>query len=695
MGIPNEELEYLSFAKEKIEKELTALNAGQDAIQNELFEKRKYLWTEIMGTRSASDRYEEAAQKSEIVEEEKKLKSAAMQLEALRKLRKTPYFARVDFKEDGFPAEKVYIGHSGLTDMERYEQIICDWRSDIASIYYNYEPGPASYSCDMGDIDGEMTLKRQFQIENGEMLGCFDTELSIEDHFLQKILSAHAGESMKTIVDSIQGKQNEIIRETDSAIVMINGCAGSGKTSIALHRIAYLLYRSRKTLKATDCIIFSPNTLFEDYISSVLPDLGEESVWQTTFADFANEIFGAEYEVSSYIETLADGKGNAIAQKSDEEFSGKLRNAAKCFEETVDFCDLFVEGMLIISKDEQKELFNKFRKSMNYTQSCNRLLKYSMDKIFRERKEIRRKIAERLVEEKGMRYFMSERELKTNARLEEIYQVKRWHEIFTAQHVPNVYDLYAEILTSEFGEDARKQYEADLAEKKISFEDSTALLYLMKLFGQISSHEKMRQVIIDEAQDYTDLQYLLLLEIYPYAHFTVLGDNAQSLSGHGRFWESISKSTNRGCKQFELDVNYRSSKEIVDFTNKIVGKELCRAIERSAGEVLCKEIAQNELSRELNAYLDEGSDGELAAVVCATNEEAREIFKALGREDCCLIEHEFASRNRRICILPVYLAKGLEFDRVAVVNTNGELSGNGLYVACTRALHKLAVFDVR
>ena len=695
MEIPKEELEYLAFAKQKIAEELAERNAGQEEIQKDLYEKRKYLWEELVGNdRAAQDRYEEASQKSEIKAGEKMLGEANLQIIRLKRLQKTPYFARIDFKEEGFPEESFYIGKFGLTDRKHYEQIICDWRSDIASIYYNYEPGPAEYTCEMGTIDGNLTRKRQFQIERGELIGCFDSTISIEDYFLQKILSAHAGSGMKTIVDSIQQQQNEIIRENDSAIVLINGCAGSGKTSIALHRIAYQLYRSRKTLKASDCMIFSPNNLFEDYIASVLPDLGEDNVWQTTFADFASSIFGANFDVRSYIETLAEGSERLMEAKGSREFAAKLRAVCETFEAQNAFDDFSMEGILILSGKRQDELFAGFRKSMNYTQSCNRLKKYALEQAFQVRKELRQKISDRLVAEKGVGYFLSEKEQMAEARLQAIQMSNAWGQRYDAKHVPDAAKLYAELLEAEFGAEERKRFEKDYRDRVILFEDSTALLYLMRQFGQLATQEKMRQIVVDEAQDYTELQYILMLELYPYAHFTILGDRAQTLAGNGCFWESVAAATKRSCRKFELDVNYRSSKEIVEFTNRMAGEELCRAIDRSGGPVRHETVTEQELAEQLNRFLEEGNGEELAAVVCAVEAVTRKVYKLLNREDSCLLEHEFASRNQRICVLPVYLAKGLEFDRVAVVNDHGEMKGGKLYVACTRALHQLALFDI-
>ena len=256
MEIPREEQEYLEQTLAMLRKELQSRTRGHEDIEQDLYEKRRYLWQELVGNdRAVQDNYEKSSQMSDIKESEKAEDSSKRQIAKLRRMLQVPYFARIDFREiSDSSAETVYIGKFGYTDLATFTPVVCDWRSEIASIYYNFAPGPAEYTCPDGTISGELTRKRQFQIERGELLGCFDTEISIEDQFLQRILGAKAGESMKTIVESIQKGQDAVIRDTESAIVVLLGCAGSGKTSIALHRLAYLLYRSRNTLSASDCM---------------------------------------------------------------------------------------------------------------------------------------------------------------------------------------------------------------------------------------------------------------------------------------------------------------------------------------------------------------------------------------------------------------------------------------------------------
>lgn len=694
MNIPKEELNYLEYAKKKVQEELEQHGIGQEDLRRDLYEKRKYLWQELVGAeRAIQDQYERTAQESDIEAGEKALSEAGQQEFRLKKMLETPYFARVNFKENGMSFEDAfYIGKFGLTDMDAFEQVICDWRSDVAALYYNFEPGAASFECPNGTVAGEMTLKRQFQIEHGEMLGCFDTTLSIEDQFLQRILSAHAGAQMKTIVDSIQHSQNAIIRDTAHSVVAINGCAGSGKTSVALHRIAYLLYHSRSSLTAAECMIFSPNSLFEDYIASVLPDLGEDRVWQTTFADFAHGILGHRYEVRTFLDAVSDTQEQHLREKGSLCFAEEIRKTATDFEQQITFHDILFEGETILTGADQMELFRNSRSNMSYRAAVIRVQNRIRQEMRVRAKELRSKAATRLTEENGAGSYLSKKDLLLHARLSCVHTTQQIMHKFEETYLPDCAVLYGQLLATQFGAEEKTAFEQRSEAGQLFFEDAAPLLYLMTRLGLINRGEKFRQIIIDEAQDYTDLQYTLLLELYPHARFTVLGDPEQTLSDGGCFLPVLMEAPGRTSAQYSLDINYRSSKEIVEFTNQLAGRTLCRSVDRSAGPVLEQTVPMEALGKALSAYFNAGNDHELAAVVCADAEDCKEVFRLLNRPDACLLIHEFAARNQRICVLPVALAKGLEFDRVAVVNRKEKLTGGRLYVACTRALHQLALF---
>lgn len=696
MDIPREEQEYLQQTLTMLREELHRRTKGHEEIEQELYEKRRYLWQELVGNdRAVQDNYERASQMSDIKESEKAENSSKQQIVKLRRMLQVPYFARIDFRENGETSpEKVYIGKFGYTDLATFTPVVCDWRSEIASLYYNFAPGAAEYTCPDGTVQGEMTRKRQFQIERGTLLGCFDTEISIEDQFLQRILGAKAGESMKTIVESIQKGQDEVIRDTESAVVLLLGCAGSGKTSIALHRLAYLLYRSRSTLSASDCMIFSPNNLFSEYIDSVLPDLGEESVWQTTFADFASSIFGKDYDVHSYLQSIADGVSPLQEKKGTAEFAAAVRKAGEAFEGAIRFSNLDFAHQTVFSAEELAEHFLHNRRSLGYMQSISRLRNEILHHLEVEKENVRQRVADELVQQFGIGSFLSEKDLAVSARAETIRRTQELEQSFDAEYRPDCFAIYAALLEKEFGVQERTAFEARLADRVIWFEDAAPLLYLMKRFGMLSQQKRMRHIIIDEAQDYSELQFMLLLEMYPHAYFTILGDPKQALSGSGEFWRVAAELSGRTFRRYELNVNYRSSKEIVEFTNALAGEELCRAIDRSGGPVLHKTVAPQALAEEISVFLDEGEPDELCAVICADAEECTRVFAALNRTDCCLLTHEFSARNKPVCVLPVYLAKGLEFDRVAVV-AGQKLTGSRLYVACTRALHKLALFEIQ
>ncbi|MEG0457166.1 MAG: helicase, partial [Oscillospiraceae bacterium] len=300
----NEEKQHLEKVINIAKNEYEKIKISKKNLKADIMEKRRYMWNELGAVATdLSSNYEMIAQNHEIAGSELFYDDMTTMSKILEKQMECPYFARIDFKENGYKyGEKIYIGKNGLRDKTNYDIIVCDWRSDIASMYYNYETGLASFVCQNGKIEGDLLLKRQFLIENGKLLNMFDTSVAIEDNFLMSILNSHSTDKMKTIVSTIQKSQNEIIREDTSDILIINGCAGSGKTSIALHRIAYLLYKSREKLSQKNFLIFSPNEIFNTYISGVLPDLGEQNVWQSTFVQFCNNALGGDLTPQSYLE---------------------------------------------------------------------------------------------------------------------------------------------------------------------------------------------------------------------------------------------------------------------------------------------------------------------------------------------------------------------------------------------------------
>ncbi len=492
--IPEEELRYLAYAEEKIAQELNKYGDDQADLKQDLYEKRKYLWQELVGAeRAIQDRYVRTAQESDIAAAEKTLTEAQLQAHRLKKLRDIPYFARVDFREDGYSSESFYIGKFGLTDMENFDQVICDWRSDVAALYYNFEPGAASFDCPNGTVRGELTRKRQFQIERGEMLGCFDTERSIQDQFLQRILGAHAGEQMKTIVDSIQKSQDEIIRDTAHSVVIIEGCAGSGKTSVALHRIAYLLYHARSSLSASECMIFSPNTLFEDYIASVLPDLGEDRVWQTTFADFAAEVLGERFEVRTFLDAVSGAGEPHQTEKGTRDFALRLRAAADAFESSITFDDIVIEGETLLTAEAQRERFIQNRKTLSYRQSIGRLKTQIVNDLRQNAKAIRKRISARLIEENGLSAYLSQKDLMLNARLDAIHQEQTLLHAFDARYLPDCVTLYGAQLAGIFGDAEAEAFRARCASGHMDFSDAGPVLYLMIRLGMLTRSDRLRR----------------------------------------------------------------------------------------------------------------------------------------------------------------------------------------------------------
>src|SRR5690554_743784 len=290
-------------------------------------------------------------------------------LKQLQEAEKAPYFGRIDFHEEGLPhREALYIGIRSLIDPETGQPLVYDWRAPVSSMFYDYGLGPAQYEGPGGVYRGDISLKRQYRIRKRKLVYMFDNELTIDDEVLQEALGQHASEKMRTIVNTIQREQNKAIRNDHDDLLLVEGPAGSGKTSVALHRVAYLLYRYRDSMQSQNIVIFSPNRIFNDYISHVLPELGEENVFQTTFQDFAEPFLGWEWDIetqSTCLEKLLDAEGETreerletMAFKSSPDFQAILDNlvelivCAKC-----DFFDVRIGKTLVISAEEQRKLF--------------------------------------------------------------------------------------------------------------------------------------------------------------------------------------------------------------------------------------------------------------------------------------------------------------------------------------------------
>lgn len=646
-------------------------------------------------------------------------------LRKLKKMALSPYFGRIDFLENGRKAdEKIYIGIASLVD-ENGVNMVFDWRAPVSGMFYDYEPGPAGYDCGIGRIDGQILLKRQYKIRNGLIELMFDTDLRIEDEMLQEILSRNADDRMKTIVTSIQREQNRVIRDENHRMMVVVGPAGSGKTSIALHRAAYLLYKERESIKAENILVFSPNWIFSEYISNVLPELGEENILQTTFQDYARKILKKPYEErNQQLEYLLSGGGGSesrtreenIRYKSSSEFIKVLDEYIKILGKR-EFEDFYFNGQLVMPKEESADIYENrylfFPVTKRLAMVKERFF-YLLEPLRRKRvKEMEKILAD------GDEY-LEEKELKALARMKVREEAEAVIGKVNALTHLNYFEAYTQLFGNAtlfqkavIGTIIPEQIRAICAQtfktlinNRINYEDLAPLLYLKGILEGFPKMNGIKYLFIDEAQDYIPLQYRLFKYIFPNSSFTILGDLNQLVNPYASVdnIQAIVESLDLPSSiSIQLEKSYRSTREINNFAGSLLREK--PELGANGGirpgpkpEVIkqVKNCFSDEIVERFNQLKSDGMGS--VAIVCKTAETSKKIYAKLKpKMELNLIIDDEGTLGSAPVILPIYLAKGLEFDAVIVPDADAEsyhreTDRKILYTVCTRALHRLILY---
>lgn len=582
----------------------------------------------------------------------------------LEKLIKAPYFARIDFCFDGEDeVEQIYIGRTALTERISKQIHVYDWRSPIAGVFYRFMTGRAFYDAPAGRIEGDVRLKRQYEIQNSVLEYFFDTDRNINDEFLRQMLSKNTSPQMKSIVETIQREQDIVIRDMESDLLMVQGVAGSGKTSIALHRAAYLMYQGLQAkLSAGNILIVSPNSDFEDYIANVLPELGEENITSIVFEDVLKKIL-REKRIQPRREFLeravTNGRHksrikNSMEYKTSEAFLEKLNQFLEQIPlQHIDFQNISYKGKEIISgKQLQKWVLRRPEVPLGIR--LHQLEDYVLELIFGTVKRKDTAAERNLVRQELLQYTK-----------------------------PDLAELY--LKTFEPG-----RLEAD----RLLYEDAIAIAYLtLKVYGT-DKYREIKQVVIDEAQDYYPLQYEIFRLLFPNAKFTVLGDVNQTLAKQEdlSLYEKIPKLLNKNRSSLiTLDKSFRCTNEILQFSLQFIEHR--------------PEIQSFNRKGDTPQVVAAASREELLSLI----EKEVEVCREKGYRTICLIcKTEINTRRLErdlkakmdmegLFFMPVYLSKGLEFDAVIVCDADkqnyvDEDDKKLLYVECTRALHRLSLF---
>ena len=618
----------------------------------------------------------------------------------LEKMIKSPYFARIDFKfddEDEF--EKIYIGRSSLRKNSYQEMYVYDWRSPIASVFYRFMTGEAFYDAPCGRVTGELNLKRQYEIKNGTLEYFFDSDVQIVDEFLRQLLSQNTTAKMKAIVETIQHEQDVVIRDMENDLLMVQGVAGSGKTSIALHRAAYLMYQGLQTkLSANNIMIISPNSIFEQYISNVLPELGEDNVISSVFEDILSELLNGRKIQSrnDFLENLiVNSKYKEISRNSIEfKTSSFFREILDQFlidipRQWIEFEDVYYEGKCVVSGQILKDKILG-RPETPLGIKLEQLEDYILEQIFGTGKGRGYKEEKNLIKQEIQKFIKID--------IVELYKILFSNEAY-------FYSLLQNSNPSQNIKNIWKYTKENLEADSLYYDDAIAIAYLyLKIYGT-NKYKNIKQVVIDEAQDYYPLQYEIFNFLFSNAKFTILGDMKQTLAKKEdiSFYEQIQKILNKKKSSLiMLDKSFRCTNEILNFSLKFIEQSSqIKSFNRNGDSPKVyiadnSEIFIDEIVKEIKLCQEKGFQS--ICLICKTEKNSTYLFNKIKHKlDIQLIKNGSVSDLQGVFILPVYMSKGLEFDTVLICdadsqNYHDEDDKNLLYVACTRALHKLSLF---
>lgn len=677
MAITNEELKKEKKILEKVislfDETYNSLADDVKVGEEDLIEFKKMMWSDS----NSFDEGEMTQVKAATALEADKFFRKQDYLRRLRMIKNKPYFASIVFKDDKDNSlYNIYMSLTYLKD-KNSNNILYDWRSPICSLFYDYETGPCSYSAPGGVYSGELKRKRQYKIEDRKLVGVFDNSLNIDDEVLQEVLSNESSDKMKNVVNTIQQEQNKVIRNIEDDNLIVQGIAGSGKTTVALHRIAFLLYRL-DNLNSNNILIFSPNNIFTDYISEVLPSLGEANTLQTTFADYL-ENFITEY---NHVEDFTDFISRYYSYKETYPELVEYKQSDRIIDDLDAYIEDYISKCLFTNSFNETEKYYVVKDDLNYMLHD----KYDRLPLFERMEEIASKLS-------SNNYKGSNKKKAT--------YLKLMYENCNFKH--DLKTIMKEFYLSEYCRFKldEKTINSFINNDSINYEDALVFAYLKGRLEGFIYDGNIRQVVIDEAQDYNRLQYIIINEIFKKADFTILGDINQNINPYYHY-DSLDELSNlfRGeTKYIELLKTYRSSPEIINYTNKILGLNHVNAIRKTLNKpvIIRKglEDIQNSLIEDICKLKREYKS---VCVITKDMREAEYLYDLVKDTlEISLVDHNTKSFHKDLVIMPAYVSKGLEFDSVIVYNNRDNSYKNNernlLYVACTRAQHELYIYN--
>ena len=665
MKIEREEFErernYLNKTVSLIRKKISKL--GQELFDDDskVLEFKKLIWD----THTEMDPNEMRSMMAESDLQVSIMQSKGNYLQRLFRIQNKPYFGSIRFKEEGSEEEdNIYIGITHVED--KLDYYVHDWRSPICSMFYDYETGPASYKAPSGIIKGNIIKKRQYIIEDAELKHIFDNDLNISDSLLQEVLAEESSDKMKNIVNTIQEEQNKVIRNTEDKNLIVEGIAGSGKTSVALHRIAFLLYRI-PNLTSSNVVVFTPNKVFSEYISNVLPELGEDNTYDMTFYDLLCQNINEYKDIENFTDFISRYyKGNV-----DNYDIIKYKQS----DEIIKDIDSYINNLLSTIKFNNKLEYDNFIEID--TEELNNMLNYKYNRfpLFERIKEISKRIASNNYEGSTKNASSIEKKLK------ELLNIKL-----------DLKDIFNNFYQSKYS-----KYKDKVNDKYLYYEDACIFLYIKSLLVGFNTNHVIKQIVRDEAQDYNKLQYLIIKKTFKTSNYTILGDTNQTINPYYKY-DSLEELTSlfESSKYITLTKTYRSTGKIIDYTNKILGLNHVTAIrnDKASDIIFRNNITKNDFLTDINNLK---TISKSIAIITKNDKEAEKVYNMLKDDLDIMLIDGFGHIKRDLVVVPSYVAKGLEFDSVIIYtdedNKYQEKDKYLFYVACTRAQHNLIIYN--
>ena len=668
-----QEKEYLKQIISFLKKVIGNTDASVKDHVDTLAEYKDYIWSN-----KDIDPHEIRSMRESILNHFALGESVINKRKRLTKILAIPYFGRIDFleKKENSKVMPIYIGIHTFYDPESRATLIHDWRAPVSSMFYDHELGEAGYRSPSGEIKGEIFLKRQYRIRGGKMEFMIESALTVHDDILQKELSSNADDKMKNIVATIQREQNRIIRNEDIRTLIIQGVAGSGKTSIALHRIAYLLYTFRDSISSKDILIVSPNKVFSDYISNVLPELGEETVPETSMEQILSGVLEHKYKYQTYF-----GLVNELLEKPSSSLIDRIAYKASFgFISELDKFILHIENTYFKAADVKLTKYITIPAPFIEEQYL-RFNRYPIRRRFDA-------MADYMLDMLKIQYTFTVTTTGRNLLKKEIRLM------FAGNNDIQVYKDFFKWTNNPGMFKMRKGH-------TLEYSDLAPLAYLhLALEGSGNQPFRVKHLLIDEMQDYSPIQYKVIQKLFP-CRKTVLGDAGQSVNPYGSSTaETIQKSLT-ASEIMKLCKSYRSTFEITDFAQKIHPNAELEPVARHGEkpQILQFGSAVEELSGIMGLISTYRKSGyKSLGIICKTEQQAREMADVLKSyaNDISFLSSQSSAFVQGIVITSAHMAKGLEFDEVIIPQTDernyrSEIDKSMLYVAVTRAMHRLTL----